>query len=613
MEKVTRTAIAICVGLLVTPPVVANGQIHGPVSGVWTASGSPYIIVGDIYVPASDTLTMLPGTEVVFQWYYTFNVFGVLLVTGELGDSVVIRGDYYNWWLVDLNFLSAQGQSHLQYGKFSKVLLLMGPSPTFINKCSLGGISAPGSSGNTLINSYMYGGIYGGTDWTVSNNEIDYSVSISNEWFTASAELVVDAEGTFAGNQLHAFASNNLGDAHARGFYGCSGLFAFNTIMATAAFMLPLAFGFDNCSGTCHHNSMEANTPYSMGASYGIDDFTGEIYNNTIINSDYGIKDFSGIVRNCIVYNCNTGFYGPMQVLYSDVYNCTTPFANGATPGIGTIQEDPLLVNTWFLSRNSPCIDAGDPNPFYNDPDGTRDDMGANYFDQGAAYANLTLTPYNPPIQIPAGGGSFDYNIQVQNSGNTQVTGQVWCMATLPNGSLYGPVLGPAPVVLPGGFSGDRDRTQTVPGNAPSGNYTYWGYVGLYPDVIWDEDRFTFEKLTTGDGKWTGEWQNTGESFEDWLSAPTAESIPDAFFLEQNYPNPFNPITVISYSLPEPAKVHLTIYDISGRLVQTLTDGWREAGRHEVTFDGTKLASGIYIYRLRAGNFTAGGKMVLVK
>lgn len=85
------------------------------------------------------------------------------------------------------------------------------------------------------------------------------------------------------------------------------------------------------------------------------------------------------------------------------------------------------------------------------------------------------------------------------------------------------------------------------------------------------------------------------------------------FALNSNYPNPFNPSTVISYSIPEASKVTLNVYDISGRMVGTLVNGWKGIGNHEVTFDGTGLSSGVYIYELTAGNFKANGKMVMMK
>jgi len=66
--------------------------------------------------------------------------------------------------------------------------------------------------------------------------------------------------------------------------------------------------------------------------------------------------------------------------------------------------------------------------------------------------------------------------------------------------------------------------------------------------------------------------------------------------------------------LPVACKVKLDVFDVSGRLIESpLRGGWRDAGMHEVMFDGSNLASGIYIYRLTAGDFSATGKMVLMK
>ncbi len=79
------------------------------------------------------------------------------------------------------------------------------------------------------------------------------------------------------------------------------------------------------------------------------------------------------------------------------------------------------------------------------------------------------------------------------------------------------------------------------------------------------------------------------------------------------HPNPFNPITAISFQLSAVGYVNLAVYDAQGRQVAELINGWRNAGVHEVTFDASNLASGLYIYRLQADDFTATGKMVLMK
>ena len=97
-------------------------------------------------------------------------------------------------------------------------------------------------------------------------------------------------------------------------------------------------------------------------------------------------------------------------------------------------------------------------------------------------------------------------------------------------------------------------------------------------------------------------------------------SIPKAFSLAQNSPNPFNPATTISYSVPEGNSVHvrLDIFGIRGQLVRTLVDAVRDEGTYHVLWDGTDnnghhLASGIYLYRMRSGEFVRTRKMVLLK
>ncbi len=83
--------------------------------------------------------------------------------------------------------------------------------------------------------------------------------------------------------------------------------------------------------------------------------------------------------------------------------------------------------------------------------------------------------------------------------------------------------------------------------------------------------------------------------------------------LDQNYPNPFNPVTSIKYLIPEGNQVKLIVYDLLGNEVKTLVDEYEPAGTYSVKFNGANLTSGIYIYRLKAGNFVATRRMVLIK
>jgi hypothetical protein len=90
-------------------------------------------------------------------------------------------------------------------------------------------------------------------------------------------------------------------------------------------------------------------------------------------------------------------------------------------------------------------------------------------------------------------------------------------------------------------------------------------------------------------------------------------NAPAIFSLSQNYPNPFNPSTTIKYTLPSATQVKLSVYDILGREVSVLVNDRRDAGVYEIKFDGSNLASGVYFYRLQAGDYVASKKMLVLK
>ena len=100
-------------------------------------------------------------------------------------------------------------------------------------------------------------------------------------------------------------------------------------------------------------------------------------------------------------------------------------------------------------------------------------------------------------------------------------------------------------------------------------------------------------------------------------SATAAEQsgsgIPTSYALQANYPNPFNPTTTIRYDLPEVADVRLVVFDVLGRGVAELVNGQKPAGRHEVVWDATGWASGVYFYHLKAGGFVQSRAAYLSK
>ncbi|NLH61912.1 MAG: T9SS type A sorting domain-containing protein, partial [Ignavibacteriales bacterium] len=91
------------------------------------------------------------------------------------------------------------------------------------------------------------------------------------------------------------------------------------------------------------------------------------------------------------------------------------------------------------------------------------------------------------------------------------------------------------------------------------------------------------------------------------------DAVVTSYQLSQNYPNPFNPTTQIQYTIPERGNVSIKVYDVLGNEVATLFNGMQESGSHSVNFDASKLSSGMYLYTINAGSFTASKKMMLMK
>ncbi len=108
---------------------------------------------------------------------------------------------------------------------------------------------------------------------------------------------------------------------------------------------------------------------------------------------------------------------------------------------------------------------------------------------------------------------------------------------------------------------------------------------------------------------WTvGTWNH-----ESITSVDQNKNTPSKFELMQNYPNPFNPSTTIKYQIPEAGMVTIKVYNILGQEVATLVNGMKNSGSYEVNFNANNLASGIYVYRLQAGDFLQTKKMLLLK
>ena len=102
------------------------------------------------------------------------------------------------------------------------------------------------------------------------------------------------------------------------------------------------------------------------------------------------------------------------------------------------------------------------------------------------------------------------------------------------------------------------------------------------------------------------------------LTTSLDDLVPKSYSLSQNYPNPFNPVTAVKYGLPASGEVNLAVYNVLGQRVRQLVSGYVEAGQHEVDWNGTDdngqaVSTGVYLYRLDAGDYSQTKKMIFVK
>ncbi|MEJ2637388.1 MAG: T9SS type A sorting domain-containing protein [Calditrichia bacterium] len=112
----------------------------------------------------------------------------------------------------------------------------------------------------------------------------------------------------------------------------------------------------------------------------------------------------------------------------------------------------------------------------------------------------------------------------------------------------------------------------------------------------------------------TLEFRITDDKGGSWTKSIILQFAPPATYkLEQNFPNPFNPLTTIHYQLPAAGQVNIQVYDLLGRHIRTLVNGNQPAGYHTTAFDASALASGVYIYRMKAGSFSSVRKMMVMK
>jgi hypothetical protein len=162
---------------------------------------------------------------------------------------------------------------------------------------------------------------------------------------------------------------------------------------------------------------------------------------------------------------------------------------------------------------------------------------------------------------------------------------------------------------------------------AGTGNYT-GGTGGIYLSTdngaSWINKNQGFDNIPevtsltiTNDYIFAGTYQNSvwRRSLPEMITSVERLStdLSMHFSLDQNYPNPFNPSTTINYSVAKEGNVKLTVYNVIGSKIATIVNEYKPGGSYSVQFNGSNLASGIYLYRLESGNYSAAKKFILMK
>jgi len=404
----------------------------GPVNGTWTAEGSPYHIQGDISIMTGQSLVIEPGAWIEFQGHYKFNVQGSLLAQGAMNDTIMftindstgfhdINIPDGGWHGIRFGFGSGYDSSRMSYCVFT-----FGKATGSVDVDKHGGaIAASGYSDLVITNSVFYMNAAQENGGAVALMDSDVTLKENQYWHNSS-----NNGGAIATNISSALITNSFFvDNHAENSGGAISLFLSSHAVIRTNLMAGNFADYGgaiqvqtNCNPMIQNNLIYSNVANEEGGGMDLEgNCQATLINNTIVGNfalfggGIDVEDnTSPVFRNTILWG-NTAFVdGPQIHLFSensdpDFYYCDI---EGGTDSIGlwyggstyltytgtyenNLDLDPVFYTQgdylYLLDDTSPCIDAGDPDPAYNDledPDNpgyalwpskgtTRNDIGA--------------------------------------------------------------------------------------------------------------------------------------------------------------------------------------------------------------------------------------------
>ena len=362
-------------------------EVSGPQSGIWT-SDSIYHVIGLISIENGDSLVIEPGTVIEFKGQYSFNIYGLLTAIGTQEDSILftsgqVEPSYGDWGRIgfyngsdDNSMISLVNIEHAIQGLYCNH-----SSPTLCNNNlnnNRYGIECVGSS-NPLINSNTISNIINtgilcssSSSPIISNNNVSYcntgiscsysSSTISNNIITNNSYTGISCSSSSISISNNIIANNN--------YYGIT--------------------CFDPSSPTINKNTI-SNNNYCGVLFDGSNPF---ILNNILLGNETGVianSQPSSLEYNLFWENNTLASGGGLPAYFGEIIAVNANL--DSCDAYLNLFMDPLIVDPDYsdfrLMPNSPCINAGNPDPVYNDPDGTIADIGALYFDPNMPIASF--------------------------------------------------------------------------------------------------------------------------------------------------------------------------------------------------------------------------------
>jgi len=543
-------------------------EVSGPQSGLWN-SYHTYQVIGDISVSDGDTLIIEPGVTIKFMDYYSFAIHGTLVAAGTEADSIRFTSGQTAWNPNDWGNINFDGNS-------TSNSLISNSIIEYANQgINCGSSSSPTISNNKISNNNN-GGIYCGSSSspTISNNTVSNNIDF----------------GIYCEHHSSPTISNNVISNSNNGIY-CnvsSPTISNNTIIDNYYSGITC---YNDSSPTISNNTISNN---NNGISCSYNSFP-IISNNTISNNSIGINcnNSSPAIFNNILYNNNTGIFvdstsallehnlfwlndnaGEGSEIPAAFGEIVTVNANGdSCDTYLNLFMDPMFIDPlnfdFTITEDSPCIDAGNPDSLYYDPDGTIADMGAFYFDQGSEVPVINDFT-GEPVE-----GSAPLVVQFAQDITGPVTEYEWLFGEGGTSSMPNPVY---VYTIPGTYS--VTLTATGPGGTDS--MTRTDYINVTATGV------------------------------------AIEPIPIETKFIGNFPNPFNPETRITFCLGSTEPAELTIYNLKGQLVKTLVNETLTMGKHSIVWDGKdkynyQVSSGLYLMQLKTGQQSLMKKIILLK